>query len=189
MGDFDRRYTDDRHRWLGDTWTVAIRLVVRWQGVHRLSDRDGRWQAGTLSPLHPLESTEMLNGTPCVEQHRTAHWIPWRQWLSQERNAQCNWRFFFLTKNPYICSDLRDTWSSCGLGLSCWGYTCCVPDLGPTCQGDKQVSSETQEMLSDAPEPAATHSFSGSNSLIWKNKTLGVTEKRHFQHFTYNFNS
>ena len=44
-------------------------------------------------------------------------------------------------------------------------------------------------MLSDSPEPATTHSFSGSNSLIWKNKTLGVTEKRHFQHFTYNFNS
>lgn len=164
--------------------TVVRRLVVRWQSVHRLMDREiaGDRQA-LCHPRHPLGSTETLNDTPCVEQHGTAHWIPWRQWLSQERNAQCNWKFFFLTRNPYTCSDLRNTWSSCGSGLSCWGHTCFIPDLEPTLSRSQQASSETQEMLSDAPEPATTQSFSGSNSLIWKNKTLGVTEKRHFQHF------
>lgn len=169
---------------------VARQLVVRWLGVHRLTDWEMAGDRQALChPLHPLESTEMLKDTPSVEQHRSAHWIPWRQWLSQERNAQCNWRFFFLIKNPYTCSDLRDMWSSCGSGLSCWGHACCVPDLGPTCQGDNEQVQRHKRCSVTLLNQAQHTASQGPTVSFGKNKTLGVTEKRHFQHFTYNFNS
>lgn len=169
----------ERERWLEDRYTLYID-GWRWQSVDRWLIE--KWQM-TGRHCHPPESTEMLNDTPLC---RTAQNWTLRTVAFKERNAQCNWRFLFLTKKPlYLLCEATVTWDrhvlpwirAVLLRTHVHGYL----TKGPVYQGGRKQVWRHTRCLSDVPKPA---SLSFGKTKPW------VLEKRGtFHHFTYSFNS